>query len=105
MSFENGNWLTARDNGIDLGNQTCRVVWSDNTGTDVAYIVDRSDDDNGNKVALAVAALPHMLRVMRIAVRELPHGPVRTHLAVVLAAATGVKRSDQLIRDTKAIPA
>lgn len=94
MSIENEIWKTSRDNGIDFGTQICRIVWNDDTGTDVAYVVDRADDDNGNKVAKAIAAIPRLLVAVRAALQELPpdhpeFGVIRSRLAIALTLATG----------------
>ncbi len=53
-------WLTARANHVSValptsGEVSLRVVWSDATGSDVAYCMD-TDDDNGNANARRIVA-------------------------------------------------
>jgi hypothetical protein len=63
MSKENRTpppWTTEPDNEVDLRNGTARIVWSDLSGYDVAYVLPL-DGDKGNSNARLIAAAPDLL--------------------------------------------
>jgi hypothetical protein len=64
MSKRQG-WTTKRNNHIELGlpsgaTDSVRVVWDATTGMDIAYVVPRGDDDNGNVHAQLISAAPEL---------------------------------------------
>ncbi len=54
-------WMTVKDNHIDIGGESFRVVWDETgTGYDIAYVNPYGTIDNANANARLIAAAPNL---------------------------------------------
>lgn len=53
-------WTTVKDNHIDIGGASLRVVWDEIKGIDVAYVIPDGTEDEGNANARLIASAPRL---------------------------------------------